>query len=113
MRRRIFIVACVLTVVCCVSESAAGVVPPDVRNIYGIRVAGHDFGIAEFYSDDEYVGTIVGLGPLGHYEVPFTARQGLAGAMAAPILIATLVYGVIRLITRRAHSEGADDAGRS
>ena len=49
--------------------------------------------------------------PIGGHEVPFTVRQGLIGVAAvALILIAALIYGAIRLITRRAHSEGADHA---
>ena len=115
MRGWIIIAVCVLVVLCCTADAGADDLPEwRVHPDYTLIIASRLYGIADHMdvtTDDRW--TYVYLGPLGRREVPFTARQGLVGAIAIPILIAFLVYGVIRLITRRAHSEGADDAGRS
>ena len=112
--RRLTVIAVFVLIVTC-SASIARASHPTIRqgrpHDYTVTIYRHRYGI-EDAGENSYnlIWTVVHLGPFGQYFVPFTARQGLAGAILTPILIVSLVYGVFRLPTRRAYSEGADDA---
>jgi hypothetical protein len=83
--------------------AAASFEIPPTKNDFTVRIAGHTFGLHE---PERFLGihfdTTLHLGPLGRFEVPFTAIQGL---IAFGIVLAASIALPVILIVRRNKSK--------